>query len=84
MQNNVYIYILIMAGVSFLIRTLPLTLIRKPIKTFPAIIEATQSPISGIVALVLGMVAAYFNLGLFKVAICSCTVVLLLEFLLIR
>ena len=103
MQNNVYIYILIMAGVSFMIRTLPLTLIRKPIKskfiksflyyvpyvtlsvmTFPAIIEATQSPISGIVALVLGMLAAYFNLGLFKVAICSCTVVLLLEFLLIR
>jgi branched-subunit amino acid transport protein len=32
MQNNVYIYILIMAGVSFLIRVLPLTLIRKPIK----------------------------------------------------
>ena len=103
MQNNVYIYILIMAGVSFVIRTLPLTLIRKPIKswfvksflyyvpyvtlsvmTFPAIIEATQSPIAGIVALVLGMVAAYFNAGLFKVAICSCTVVLLLEFLLIR
>ncbi len=32
MQNNVYIYIFIMAGVSFLIRALPLTLIRKPIR----------------------------------------------------
>lgn len=31
MTHNIYIYILIMAGVSFLIRTLPLTLIRKPI-----------------------------------------------------
>ncbi len=32
MKNNIYIYILIMAGVSFLIRALPLTLIRKPIQ----------------------------------------------------
>lgn len=31
MQNNVYIYILIMAAVTFLIRVLPLTLIRKRI-----------------------------------------------------
>ena len=30
---NVYIYILIAAGVSFLIRVLPLTLIRKPIRS---------------------------------------------------
>ncbi len=30
-KNNVYIYILIMAGVSFLIRVLPLTLIRRQI-----------------------------------------------------
>ncbi len=32
MEHNVYIYILIMAGVSYLIRVLPLTLIRKEIK----------------------------------------------------
>lgn len=32
MQNNPYIYILAMAGVTYLIRVLPLTLIRKPIK----------------------------------------------------
>ena len=31
MTHNVLIYILIMAGVSFVIRSLPLTLIRKPI-----------------------------------------------------
>ena len=30
-MRNPYVYILIMAGVSFVIRTLPLTLIRKPI-----------------------------------------------------
>ena len=32
MNNNIYIYILIMAAVSFLIRSLPVTLIKKPIK----------------------------------------------------
>ena len=32
MKPNVYLYILIMAVVSFLIRVLPLTLIRRPIK----------------------------------------------------
>ena len=32
MKHNVYIYILIMAAVSFLIRVLPLTLIRRQIK----------------------------------------------------
>ena len=32
MQNNPYIYIFIMFAVTYLIRVLPLTLIRKPIK----------------------------------------------------
>ena len=32
MKHNVYLYILIMAVVSFLIRVLPLTLIRRQIK----------------------------------------------------
>lgn len=31
-MNNVYLYILIMAGVTYLIRVLPLTLVRKEIK----------------------------------------------------
>ena len=78
MTHNIYIYIAIMAGVSFLIRTLPLTLIRKPITnrflrsflfyvpyvtlavmTFPAIVQATQSPIAGALALVLVSLATY-------------------------
>ena len=68
MYNN-YIYIAVMALVSYTIRILPLTLIRKPIKnqfiqsflyyvpyvtlsvmTFPAIVHATQSPVSGALA----------------------------------
>lgn len=32
MSSRIYLYILVCAGVSFLIRELPLTLIRKPIK----------------------------------------------------
>jgi len=32
MEHNVYIYIFIMFGVAYLLRTLPLTLIRKEIK----------------------------------------------------
>ena len=32
MSHNIYIYILVMAGASYLIRMLPLTLIRKEIK----------------------------------------------------
>lgn len=33
MKHNIYIYMLIMAGVSYIIRVLPLTLIRKEIKS---------------------------------------------------
>ena len=32
MKNNIYIYILVMAGVTYLIRLLPLTIFRKEIK----------------------------------------------------
>lgn len=32
-MHNTWLYILIMAGVSFLIRVLPMTLLRKPIKS---------------------------------------------------
>ena len=51
------------------------------VMTFPAIIEATQTPISGITALVLGIIAAWFSLGLFPVAIICCVSVFLVELL---
>ncbi|MDD6193963.1 MAG: AzlD domain-containing protein [Lachnospiraceae bacterium] len=101
MNHNIYIYILIMAGVSYAIRVLPLTLIRKQIKnqfiqsflyyvpyvtlavmTFPAITEATQSPVAGGIALIVGIVAAWFGASLFQVAVSCCGVVFLLEFFL--
>lgn len=49
------------------------------VMTFPAIIHATQSPVSGFAALIIGIIAAYFGAGLFKVAVSCCLVVLVLE-----
>lgn len=93
MSGNIYIYIAIVAVTSYLIRVLPLTLIRKPIKnkfiksflyyvpyvtlsvmTFPAIIEATASPLAGALALIVGIIMAWFGLGLFPVAIACCVI----------
>ena len=51
------------------------------IMTFPAIVEATSSPLAGAAALVLGVVAAWCGLGLFPVSIICCLVVFILEFL---
>lgn len=101
MTRNIYIYIAIMAAVTYAIRVLPLTLIRKPIKnrfiqsflyyvpyvtlavmTFPAIIHATQSPFSGALALIIGVLVAWLGFDLFKVALTCCGVVLLVEFFL--
>ena len=49
------------------------------VMTFPAIMEATQSPIAGLAALVLGILAAFFGLGLLPVSIICCIVVFLIE-----
>ncbi|MBR1911384.1 MAG: AzlD domain-containing protein [Treponema sp.] len=98
MSGNAYIYIFISAAVSFFIRILPLTLIRKPIQnkfiksflyyvpyitlavmTFPAIIQATSSPLAGIAALVIGIVISFMGAGLLPVACVCCAVVFILE-----
>lgn len=52
------------------------------VMTFPAIIEATSSPVAGAAALILGIVAAWFGLGLFPVSVICCVIVFILEFLL--
>jgi len=98
MPYSKYIYLGIMVLTIFLIRVLPLTLIRKEIKntfiksflfyvpyvtlavmTFPAIMDATQNPLAGLIALVCAILAASFGLGLFPVACISCAVVFILE-----
>ena len=98
---KIYLYILVMAVTTYLIRALPLTLFTKPIKsrflrsflhyvpvacltamTFPAILYATGSMISGIVGLGVAVVLAMKNKGLVTVAAASCAAVFLTEQLL--
>ena len=98
MTRNVYVYIFIMAAVSYLIRTLPLTLIRREIKstflksflyyvpyvtlavmTFPAIVEATNSPIAGALALLVGIIVAWCGRSLLTVAVMCCLTVFVAE-----
>ncbi len=102
-MKNPWIYIAVMFGVSYAIRVLPLTLIRKPIRnpfiqsflyyvpyvtlavmTFPAIVNATQDPLAGAAALVVGMVAAWLGAGLFPVSVLCCAVVFVLELFLVH
>ena len=52
------------------------------VMTFPAIIDATTSPIAGVISLILGIIAAYKDFGLFKVTVICCLTVLILEILL--
>ena len=97
-----YVYILVMFAVIYLIRALPMTLIRRPIKsrfiqsflfyvpyvtlavmTFPAMIDATQHPLAGVLALVVGVVAAWLGVGLMPVAVLCCVAVFLCEWALV-
>ena len=98
MKHNVYLYILCMWLVSYLIRVLPLTLIRRQITnrtvrsflyyvpyvtlavmTFPAILSATQSPISGALALVAGLALAWLGGSLFQVSVACSAIVFVAE-----
>ncbi len=98
MEHNKLIYVLIMALVTYGIRVIPLTLIRREIKstlirsflyyvpyvtlsvmTFPAILEATGSYISGAAAFIIGVVLAWFNMPLLQVSIFSCVTVFVFE-----
>ncbi len=54
------------------------------VMTFPAIIEATQSPVAGAAALIAGIVCAWIGANLYQVAIACCVVVFVLEFFLCR
>lgn len=98
MSRNVYIYILVMAGVTYLIRMLPMALIRREITspfvrsflyyvpyaclaamTFPAILSATSSVVSGAAGFAAALVAAYKEKSLVTVALVACCAVFLVE-----
>lgn len=99
---RIWIYILISAAVSYLIRVTPLVLIRREITnrtlrsflyyvpyvtlsvmTFPAIVEATESPIAGTLALLAGGALAWRGGTLLQVALACCGVVFVAEMLLV-
>lgn len=94
-------YLLVMAGVTYLIRMLPLTLLQKKIRnrrlqsflyyvpyaclsamTFPAILSATESPVSAAAALAVALAVALAGKGLVTVAACACATVFVAERLL--
>ncbi|MCR4685259.1 MAG: AzlD domain-containing protein [Lachnospiraceae bacterium] len=100
METNFFIYLLVAAGTLYLIRMLPLSLIRKDITnkyirsflfyvpyvtlavmTFPAILHATGSVWSGLAGFVVGVVLAFFDGNLFRVALGSCVAVFVAELL---
>lgn len=98
MNHSIPMYLLVAAATIYLIRVLPMTLIRRDIKnrfirsflfyvpyvtlavmTFPSILSATGSPVSAWAAFLAGLVLAYVDGSLFRVAICSCVIVYLAE-----
>lgn len=95
---SIYLYILVMALTTYLIRALPLTVFRGKIKnrfvrsflayvpcaclaamTFPAILYATDSVVSGAIGLVAAIGLAFWGKSLVTVAACSCLAVYLTE-----
>lgn len=99
---NLWIALLVMAGVTYLLRAAPLVALRKRIThpwllsflhyvpyavltamTIPAILWATDSPISGLVALVVAVVLALRGQSLLVVALGAAVAVLVTEALLI-
>ena len=95
-------YIFVMAGVTMLIRLIPMLFLKKPIEnrffrsflyyvpyvtlavmTFPAITQATSSPLAGYIALIGGMVAAWLGAGLLPVSLLCCAAVFVSEMILL-
>ena len=90
-------YIFVMAAVTYLIRMLPLTLIRKEIKntfiksflyyvplavmTFPAILTATANIWSAAIGFAIALILAWNRKSLICVSLFSCAGVFLVELL---
>ena len=95
MKPNVYIYILVMAGVTYLIRMLPLVLVKKEItspyvKSFLyyvpyACLAAMTFPAiltataGGIISGAAGLIVAYREKSLLTVALFACAAVFVVE-----
>lgn len=51
--------------------------------TFPAILNATQTPAAGFAALVVGIIVSWLGAGLFSVSISCCAIVFIVEAILL-
>ena len=49
------------------------------VMTFPAIMEATQTPIAGLLALITGIALSWYGASLFKVSAACCLMVFFVE-----
>lgn len=99
MKHSFFIYLAVMAGVTYLIRMLPLVALTKKIEnrfiisflyylpcsvlsimTIPAIFYATDSKVSAAAGFIAAVIFAYKGKSLMKVAVISCVVVFLTEY----
>ena len=94
MKHNIYLYILVMAAVTYLIRVLPLTLIKNKtvrsflfyvpyvtlaVMTFPAILTASNSMVAAGIGFVVALILAWRRTSMFVVSLVSCAIVYILE-----
>ena len=103
MNHNIWMYIFVTALVTYCIRALPMTLIRKPITdpfirsflyyvpyvtlsvmTFPAIFQATNSALAGLIAFMIGIGLAWKGASIFQVSVSCCVIVFILEQIIIH
>ena len=95
--KTIWLYIVVMAGVTYLIRMLPLALLRKKLRsrfiksyvpyavlavmTVPAIFESTGSVFSATVGFAAAVLLAYRGAALLPVALAACGVVFCTEWM---
>ena len=83
-KHSIIICILLAIITTNLIRVVPMLLIKGQISNrFLRSFLTTLTPLSGIIALVIGIIAAWRRLGLFPVAAICCTIVYLIDTLII-
>ena len=89
MKPSILVSLLIMSATVYVIRALPFVLLRRNItnpflRSFLYYITATDSPWSGLLALIVGVVVSLVRGDLFTVALSSCVTVFLSELFLVH
>lgn len=101
-MTNIYFYLIASALVVYLMRLIPMLLVKGQIQntfirsflyyvpyitlsimTFPAIIQATQVPLAGLLALITAIILSLRGYSLIQVALSSCLMVFIVELIII-